>query len=110
MQSRMGASTERVATGERDVTMVFEYIAIRRINKGAKIALVLPKREHLLFRRLLGQRCTNQKMLESFRWIYQGRQTVITQDVKINSARSDVPHVKGIPYPFKAISSDAEKV
>ena len=30
--------------------------------------------------------------------------------MKINSARTDVPHVKGIPYPFTPLYADWEKV
>ena len=114
VQSRMGASTERVATGERDVTMVFEYIAIRRINKGAKIKIAPMKEGTPVVPASFGmvKGAPNPKNAEKvYRWILSKEgQTVITQDVKINSARSDVPHVKGIPYPFKAISSDAEMV
>ena len=46
-----------------------------------------------------------------YRWILSKEgQTVITQNVKINSARTDVPHVKGIPYPFTPLYADWEKV
>jgi iron(III) transport system substrate-binding protein len=114
VQSRMGSSTERVATGERDVTMVFEYIAIRRINKGAKIKIATMKEGTPVVPASFGlvKGGPNPKNAEKvYRWILSKEgQTVVTQEVKINSARSDVPHVKGIPYPFKALSSNAEKI
>ncbi len=114
VQSRMGASTERVATGERDVTMVFEYIAIRRINKGAKIKIAKMKEGTPVIPASFGmvKGGPNPKNAERvYRWILSKEgQTVITQDVKINSARSDVPHVKGIPYPFKPLYADWSKV
>ncbi len=114
VQSRMGASTERVATGERDVTMVFEYIAIRRINKGAKIKIAKMKEGTPVVPASFGmvKGGPNPKNAERvYRWILSKEgQTVITQDVKINSARSDVPHVKGIPYPFQPLYADWEKV
>ena len=114
VQSRMGASTERVATGERDVTMVFEYIAIRRINKGAKIKIAEMKEGTPVIPASFGmiKDGPNPKNAERvYRWILSKEgQTVITQNVKINSARSDVPHVKGIPYPFTPLYADWEKV
>ncbi|HAA91041.1 MAG: hypothetical protein CMM48_01215 [Rhodospirillaceae bacterium] len=114
VQSRMGASTERVATGERDVTMVFEYIAIRRINKGAKIKIAKMKEGTPVVPASFGivKGAPNRANAEKvYRWILSKEgQTVITQDVKINSARSDVPHVKGIPYPFKPLYANWEKV
>ena len=114
VQSRMGASTERVATGERDVTMVFEYIAIRRINKGAKIKIAKMAEGTPVIPASFGmiKDGPNPKNAERvYRWILSKEgQTVITQDVKINSARSDVPHVKGIPYPFKPLYASWEKV
>ncbi len=114
VQSRMGASTERVATGERDVTMVFEYIAIRRINKGAKIRIAPMKEGTPVVPASFGmvKGGPNPKNAERvYRWILSKEgQTVITQDVKINSARADVPHVKGIPYPFTPLYADWEKV
>jgi len=114
VQSRMGASTERVATGERDVTMVFEYIAIRRINKGAKIKIAKMKEGTPVVPASFGmvKGGPNPKNAEKvYRWILSKEgQSVITQDVKINSARSDVPHVKGIPYPFKPLYADWSKV
>ena len=114
VQSRMGASTERVATGERDVTFVFEYIAIRRINKGAKIKIAKMKEGTPVIPASFGmiKNGPNPKNAEKvYRWIISKEgQTVITQDVKINSARTDVPHVKGIPYPFKPLYADWEKV
>ncbi len=114
VQSRMGASTERVATGERDVTMVFEYIAIRRINKGAKIKIAKMAEGTPVIPASFGmiKDGPNPKNAEKvYRWILSKEgQTVITQNVKINSARSDVPHVKGIPYPFKPLYANWEKV
>jgi iron(III) transport system substrate-binding protein len=114
VQSRMGSSTERVSTGERDVTMVFEYIAIRRINKGAKIKIAKMKEGTPVIPASFGmvKGGPNPKNAEKvYRWILSKEgQTVITQQVKINSARSDVPHVKGIPYPFKPLYSNWEKL
>lgn len=114
VQSRMGASTERVATGERDVTFVFEYIAIRRINKGAKIKIAKMKEGTPVIPASFGmvKDGPNPKNAERvFRWIISKEgQTVVTQEVKINSARTDVPHVKGIPYPFTPLYADWEKV
>ena len=110
----MGSSTERVATGERDVTMVFEYIAIRRINKGAKIKIAKMKEGTPVIPASFGmvKDGPNPKNAERvYRWILSKEgQTVITQNVKINSARTDVPHVKGIPYPFTPLYADWEKV
>lgn len=114
VQSRMGSSTERVATGERDVTMVFEYIAIRRINKGAKIKIAKMKEGTPVIPASFGmiKNGPNPKNAEKvYRWVISKEgQTVITQDVKINSARTDVPHVKGIPYPFKPLYANWKKV
>jgi len=114
VQSRMGASTERVATGERDVTFVFEYIAIRRIAKGAKIKIAKMKEGTPVIPASFGmiKDGPNPKNAERvYRWIISKEgQTVITQNVKINSARTDVPHVKGIPYPFKPLYSNWEKL
>ncbi|MFP6869207.1 MAG: extracellular solute-binding protein [Nitrospinota bacterium] len=114
VQSRMGSSTERVATGERDVTFVFEYIAIRRIAKGAKIKIAKMKEGTPVIPASFGiiKGGPNPKVAEMvYRWVLsQEGQTVVTQQVKINSARTDVPHVKGIPYPFKPLYADWEKV
>ncbi len=114
VQSRMGASTERVATGERDVTFVFEYIAIAQMNKGAKIKFAKMKEGTPVVPASFGmiKDGPNAKVAEKvYRWILSKEgQTVITQDVKINSARTDVPPVKGIPYPFTALFADWEKV
>jgi ABC-type Fe3+ transport system substrate-binding protein len=114
VQSRMGSSTERVATGERDVTMVFEYIAIRRINKGAKIKIAKMKEGTPVIPASFGmiKDGPNPKNAEKvYRWVIsKAGQTVITQQVKINSARTDVPHVEGIPYPFTPLFADWKKV
>lgn len=114
VQSRMGSATERVATGERDVTFVFEYIAIRRINKGAKIKIAKMKEGTPVVPASFGmiKNGPNPKNAEKvYRWIIsKAGQTVITQQVKINSARTDVPHVKGIPYPFTPLFANWEKV
>lgn len=114
VQSRMGSATERVATGERDVTFVFEYIAIRRINKGAKIKIAKMKEGTPVVPASFGmiKNGPNPQNAEKvYRWIIsKAGQTVITQQVKINSARTDVPHVKGIPYPFTPLFANWEKV
>ena len=114
VQSRMGASTERVATGERDVTFVFEYIAIAQMSKGAKIKFAKMREGTPVIPASFGmiKNGPNPKNAEKvFRWIISKEgQTVITQDVKINSGRTDVPPVKGIPYPFKPLYADWEKV
>jgi iron(III) transport system substrate-binding protein len=114
VQSRMGASTERVATGERDVTFVFEYIAIQQMSKGAKIKFAKMKEGTPVIPASFGmiKDGPNPKNAEKvFRWILSKEgQTVITQEVKINSGRSDAPPVKGIPHPFEPLYADWEKV
>jgi iron(III) transport system substrate-binding protein len=117
IQRGMGSATERVSTGERDVTFIFEYIGLGRMRKGANIKFAPPMKEGVpiipapfgLIKG--GPNPEIAKKVFDFMVSKKG-QMVMSQKVLTYSGRADVPPPPGLKplSELKLLHSDWGKV